>query len=181
MIDYIEDFISKEDQDYIEDYVKDPKFPYRFHKIHLYSNATVSNLQLTHHLYMHDEDKVSPHFPIINPIYKKLLEMYGNINLMRAKINCTMPEPTMKPYEAQPRHVDLKYDNGEPFPHLVCLYYINDSDGPTYFYTNQENASHRIIPKKGAALIFDGSILHAGSNPVQFPYRFALNINFTQG
>jgi hypothetical protein len=183
MFNVIESFISKEEQNYIEDYVQDPKFPYRFHKIHIYGDERDYDpkLQLTHHLYMHEEDKVSPHFDIIMPVFGKLFNMYGGIQLVRAKVNCTTPDPTVAAYKPQPAHTDLKYDDGTDFPHMVCLYYINDSDGPTFFYTEQGRISHRINPKKGTAIIFDGSIMRAGSNPVNYPYRFALNINFTKG
>lgn len=177
----IENFIPKDLQDEIEEYVTDPKFPYRFHRIHLDEKDSYKKLQLTHHLYMHDEDKVSPHFDIMVPIYGRLFNMYGNIELIRAKVNCTLPDPEITPYKPQPMHTDLKYDDGTDFPHMVCLYYINDSDGPTYFYTETGTISHRIKPSKGTAIIFDGDIMHAGSNPVLHPYRFALNINFTRG
>lgn len=176
----IESFIPKDLQDEIEEYVMDPKFPYRFHRIHLDEKNSYPKLQLTHHLYMYDEDKVSPHFDIMVPVYGRLFNMYGNIELMRAKVNCTTTDPESKSYEPQPAHTDLKYDDGTDFPHMVCLYYINDSDGPTYFYSDEGHISHVIHPKKGTAVIFDGSILHAGSNPVNSQYRFALNINFTR-
>lgn len=66
-------------------------------------------------------------------------------------------------------------------PHLVCLYYVNDSSGPTLI-TNKtmEDISHEEInsqkdveiiktvePKKGRAVLFNGKYFHASSNPVQ--------------
>lgn len=181
MIDYIEDFIPKENQDFLEEYVKDSAFPYRFHKIHNYGDSKKSPLQLTHHLMMYGEDKVSPHFHIINPLYKSLLKHYGPITLFRAKVNCTFPDRGRPPYAPQEPHTDLKYEDGRNIPHMVCLYYINDSDGPTYFYTPERMISHRIEPKKGTAIVFDGNVVHAGSNPVENPFRFAFNINFRKG
>lgn len=181
VFDYIDELIPKSDQDFIEEYVKKSSFPYRFYDIHKYEdNTTETQLQLTHHLMMTGEDNVSPHFPIINSVYKSLYRMYGDITLFRAKINCTFPDPKRPAYEPQEPHTDLKYEDGRDIPHLVCLYYINDSDGPTYFYQNSK-MSMAIPPKKGSAIIFDGKILHAGSNPVRSPFRFAFNINFSKG
>jgi hypothetical protein len=177
----IEDFIPKDKQDELEAYVKDAKFPYRFHKIHIYEDSDREDLQLTHHLMMHGENDVSPHFPIITPLYDTITKLYGSITFFRAKVNCTFPSTTMTPYAPQEPHVDLKYEDGRSIPHLVCLYYINDSDGPTYFYSEDGKITHRIDPKKGTAVIFDGSIMHAGSNPVNSPLRFAFNINFRPG
>lgn len=181
MIDYIDEFIPKSDQDAIEKYVMDSSFPYRFYKIHNYGEGVQSPLQLTHHLLMYGEDKISPHFHIINPLYKTLLKQYGDITLFRAKVNCTFPDPRRPAYAPQEPHTDLKYEDGREIPHMVCLYYVNDSDGPTYFYTQEGKISHRIEPKKGSAVIFNGNIIHAGSNPVISPFRFAFNINFRKG
>lgn len=177
----IEDFIPKDKQDELEAYVKDSKFPYRFQKIHLYEDNEDSDLQLTHHLMMYGQHDVSPHFAIITPLYDTLTKLYGSVTFFRAKVNCTFPSTTMTPYAPQEPHVDLKYDDGRSVPHMVCLYYINDSDGPTYFYSDEGRITHRIEPKKGTAILFDGSIMHAGSNPVNSQYRFAFNINFRQG
>ena len=67
-------------------------------------------------------------------------------------------------------------------PHLVCLYYINDSSGPTVILdkTNQEtdaeeinaqdnsaNIIHEIEPKKGRVVLFDGKHYHASTSPEQ--------------
>lgn len=70
-------------------------------------------------------------------------------------------------------HVDSK------FPHLVCLYYVNDADGDTVLYEQtsltlpiEEAATatfvekQRVTPKKGRVVIFDGKYYHSSSNPV---------------
>lgn len=69
-------------------------------------------------------------------------------------------------------HIDSK------FPHLVCLYYVNDADGDTVLYEQTsenlpiEHAStasfiekQRVTPKKGRVVIFDGKYYHSSSNP----------------
>ena len=66
-------------------------------------------------------------------------------------------------------------------PHLVMLYYVNDSDGDTILYDKtiddipfdvqypdeycDLNIAHRITPKKGRVLFFDGRHYHAPSSP----------------
>jgi hypothetical protein len=59
------------------------------------------------------------------------------------------------------KHVDLDWQ------HLVCLYYVNDSDGDTYFYGYNENdpVSQKVTPVKNRVVIFDGKVYHAGSSP----------------
>ena len=68
----------------------------------------------------------------------------------------------------------------QDFPHLVLLYYVNDSDGDTILYDKtfddipftlhpdkyyDMNITHRVTPKKGRVLIFDGTYYHAPSSP----------------
>ena len=91
-------------------------------------------------------------------------------DLITARIWLTTPE---KNNNICSPHTDLKY------PHLVCLYYINDADGDTVFFEKDESTIFkRIAPKKGRVVIFDGSISHASSTPTNNP-RATINYNFT--
>lgn len=72
-------------------------------------------------------------------------------------------------------HVDLT------FPHLVCLYYANNSDGETLIYdikvTNNDTIYEKstltvkktIKPKKGRAVLFNGQLLHNSTTPLKSP------------
>ena len=77
--------------------------------------------------------------------------------------------------------------------HLVCLYYVNDSDGDTFIFDKTVNDVHperdsfngvefnvvqRVTPKKGRAVIFDGTTYHASSCPSK-DIRCIINFNFT--
>jgi hypothetical protein len=180
MIDIFENFISLKDQNLIEEFVSSNAFPYRFQNIHNdpleTGSSSFSGKQLTNHLFMMGEEKQSLNLPIVLPIINSIQDKYGDIRLYRAKVNVTMPNPSR--YSPQTPHTDLKLEDGSLVPHLVCLYYVNDSDGPTYFYDDDLNVVKEVDPKKGTAVVFDGDILHAGSNPVLNPFRFAININF---
>lgn len=67
-------------------------------------------------------------------------------------------------------------------PHLVILYYVNDSDGDTVLtkntyqqYTQDEinnlnppaEIVWRVSPKKGRCVLFDGKFYHASTNPTK--------------
>ena len=71
-------------------------------------------------------------------------------------------------------HVDLDVE------HWVCLYYVNDSDGDTIFFDDDENEIKRVSPKKGRIAFFDGSIKHCTSTPSKNK-RVVLNFNFIGG
>ena len=76
-------------------------------------------------------------------------------------------------------HIHVNVD----IPHLVMLYYVNDSDGDTILYDKtlddipyevqypdeycNLNIAHRIAPKKGRVLFFDGRCYHSPSTPTK--------------
>lgn len=77
--------------------------------------------------------------------------------------------------------IDIIHINRE-IPHLVMLYYVNDCDGDTILYDKSvedipkkfliypssvecPNIIHRITPKRGRILFFDGRTYHAPSTP----------------
>jgi hypothetical protein len=97
-----------------------------------------------------------------------------------------------------PVHGDIhKIDNPhvDKFePHMVGLYYINDSDGDTVIFDKQFNYGidepwpcktpateipilKTITPKKGRFVLFNGNRYHASSQPLKSP-RAVINFNF---
>jgi hypothetical protein len=179
----IDNFITQQEQEDFEEYVSTENFPYRLFRSHRFSGEveqrwTHAPLQMSHHLYELESDKASPHLPVIRKFTKKLEIEFGKIELIRAKVNLTSPYPPMMSYEHQVPHIDLQYDNGDSVDHKVLLYYINPSDGPTYFFDESYRVTDEVYPKKGRAVIFDGNQIHAASNPVKNPFRFILNVDF---
>lgn len=86
-------------------------------------------------------------------------------NLIRARLG--MHTSKFKS-EIGTRHVDQTID------HWTILYYLNSSDGNTYFYDKKKVT---IKPEFNKAVMFDGSIKHSSSNPVKTIRRITLNIN----
>ena len=179
----VQDIIPLRQQIELLTYVRDSKFAYRFYNTHIFTEDEDPRFkhapqQLSHHLFMEGEENVSSHLGIIRPLFDALKERFGEIKLLRAKVNMTFPYPPMVNYEPQVPHLDLQYDNGESVDHKVLLYYINDSDGPTYFFNELYEVTDSVQPKQGVGIIFDGDQIHAASNPVFNPFRLVLNVNF---
>ena len=68
-------------------------------------------------------------------------------------------------------HVDSKH------PHKVILFYLQDSDGETYFYNDSNEVIDSVTPRENRAVLFDGNLLHSSSKPVNFARRIVLNVN----
>ena len=63
-------------------------------------------------------------------------------------------------------------------PHWVCLYYVNNSDGDTVFFEDDEVTEiKRVSPKKGRIVFFNGLIKHAATFPSLNP-RSVVNFGF---
>ena len=65
-------------------------------------------------------------------------------------------------------------------PHLAAIYYVNDSDGFTFLFDNDNNIINKIMPKKGSLLLLDGSIKHAGGHPITSLKRCVINFNLSK-
>ena len=65
-------------------------------------------------------------------------------------------------------------------PHLAGIYYVNDSDGFTFLFDNDNNIIQKIMPKKGSFLLFDGNIKHASGHPVKSLKRCVINFNLSK-
>ena len=96
----------------------------------------------------------------------------------RLKANLTVPVNGWTKDTVQEPHIDM------PIPHLVCLYYVNDSDGDTFFFNETFNEERepeqftimeRVAPKKGRAVIFDGLRYHGSNCPIESQSRFIIN------
>jgi len=67
-------------------------------------------------------------------------------------------------------HTDMEAE------HIVLLYYVNDSDGETFFFDADDNVTQVVSPKKNRAVIFNGNTRHASSRP-KFHPRCVVNFN----
>jgi hypothetical protein len=96
------------------------------------------------------------------------------------RIKANILNKTDKQNHIHPPHVDMTT------PHMVLLYYVNDSDGDTVIFDQKYDdgevprltVNRAISPKAGAAILFDGLTYHSSSSPQYAEKRIILNINF---
>ena len=158
----------------VDGFTSDPQsYPYcgtdKRHKEHNF---------LVHQLYMYE-----PHLGmggnnskwsyIITDLLKTftLATGYQIQTLFRAKVNYYGQCNYMKEGDYNTPHTDLD------LPHQVLLYYVNNSDGPTYFFDDDYKMVKMVEPKKGRFILFDGCNIHASSFPMKSQYRIGVNID----
>jgi len=199
----IDDCIPQKYQDEIEDSLLVKDFNWHFQ-----SDITLSDMHLRALDKLHPNNKPvrrpgfgammfdantgrgnSFHFlaPVIYCSAEKANIEVHELSLIRAFLS--MPVSADKIDRVDKPHVD------KPFPHIVGLYYVNDSDGDTVIYreTNVPAIDNRVIPeidpksltiaktitpKKGRIVFFNGQIYHSSTQPTVGP-RCVLNFHFT--
>jgi hypothetical protein len=109
-------------------------------------------------------------------LYPLLLEVCGKEDikvkeLLRIRIGLYINKGRAQVNDA---HIDRE------MPHMAALYYPDDFDGDTIFYTDKTATIElmRVKPKKGRMVIFNGLTYHASSEPTNSYHRITVNYNF---
>ena len=115
----------------------------------------------------------SPLSPYLNQILYRLCS-YLNINLYEIFNGRIFLQLPLEKDNTPSNNIHTDRD----IPHLVCLYYVTDSDGDTILYEDDEKTEiKRVTPKKGRIVFFDGSIKHCSSHPSK-SHRAIVNFDF---
>jgi len=178
----IDDIIPKSYQDAIEQSIfDDDNFSWFLEKDITRGGKTFNNYGFKHTLKFENgnvaSNLLSFFMPMVYTVTEKNNLNYNNI--IKARIFLQTPRNN-KSYNIP--HIDLNY------PHLVFLYYVNDSDGDTFLFEEtledtpnpkkdyQFNTKKFVSPKKGRGLLFNGNRYHASSNPTKLP-RCVINFD----
>ena len=149
------------------------ELPWFFFKDCAYGNAAIDKGLDLHPYFSHtflENNQIGPCFHKMP--WNEIGKFIGlpNNKMIRAHNTLQYPRPSVKgvPHNS---HVD------QHFPHIVALYYPNDSDGDTYFFDDNENVIHKEPVERGKMIVFDGKWKHSSSSPTK-NIRFSLNINY---
>lgn len=118
-------------------------------------------------------EKNSAYCDLAEDIFRAALHKLdlSSSELLRCKANFQTQIQDKKDNSHNTPHID------HTIPHYTMIYYVNDCDGDTFLFDGTKEVA-RISPKKGRLLVFDGLMLHAGSNPKTSDYRMVINFNF---
>lgn len=176
----IDDFLPLQYQNLIEKQLIAENVNWHFMKDVTYDVEKLNELSVTdakpafaHKFYDREKGVISPAYGLVLPI------VYFACDIVKFQISeviavrsfLTIPLPSSLNRVDHP-HVDREVS------HLVVLYYVCDSDGDTVFYDktfrdispknvriHDLNVIKTVTPKKGRAVVFDGSCYHASTRP----------------
>jgi hypothetical protein len=187
MLNIIDNFVKPRIQDDIERLFLDNNFPYFYNPVTVvhassgvveYSDGpllvdenTLDSPQFTHHFVSGDKI-VSRYWDMISPISNKLIDTIDvDSYVTRCKINLNTMDIRYEDKYHTP-HIDNAFEN-----QITAIYYVNDSDGDTFFFDDDGKITKRVTPKKGRLVWWKGKIFHAKASPVKTPQRMVLNYN----
>jgi hypothetical protein len=184
----IDDIVSLEKQDKIKETLLNHSFPWFYLNDTTYPNITSTNTPALKHYYRLDYKTNSQFYSLIEDIGDKGAELYGFDYTDVSQVRSFLQFPLNTNWRKQ--FVDKLHCDSD-LEHLVVLYYVLDSDGDTIIvnkkfetgegirtdleYTDYE-VLHRITPKKGRAVIFNGKYYHTAEQPTN-GVRCIINFN----
>lgn len=190
MISIFENYINEEKANEIYKLVTDEHFPWYFNEStdegyqkdkNSYSKkhqfTIIDNFQFTH-TFLGRENGIGEEQKSF--AFENIKELVDNKNLLhidefyRIKSNFNTNIYNYKDNNTQILHRD--YTGKDNHLYYSLLYYVNDSDGDTVFYNNDEKEIFRSSPVKGKAVLFNSNILHAACNPIKTNKRIVINI-----
>lgn len=187
----IDDFLPKVKFDVLSEFVMSTQFPwyYASHvslppwEEHEIQDPMAKETDGWYHMLYSSEDNYDGYFMnTFQDFFEELTQRFGYTkdDLIRARLGLKQPKFDHKDENYNLPHVD--YND----PHDTIIYYLNDSDGDTRMFkenqkTSQDpktfNVDQRIQPKANRLVLFDGLQYHTASNPINTTRRVILNIN----
>lgn len=175
-INKIENFLPEVYSNEIEDLLTSTNFPWFYVDKVAYNDLYKKELNyygFAHTVYKNIDNEFvkSNYFDFFYPM-TYFMENFNPKKIIRIRIG--MQTKTSDEIIIDPFHKDYDFD------HKTLLYYVNDSDGDTYFYEDNfgENIFYQNSPQKNSAVVFNGLVNHSSSHPRKNNSRIAININY---
>jgi hypothetical protein len=188
-IEVIDDFVPKTYQEEIRKMMFGGKFSWYYSPEISTSdrdNLTDSAPCHSHLFRSHQRQVYSPDYNFIAP-----LAMFATAHL-EMDFNDVLAARSFLQFPLSDKFTSRKIDSlhvDMPIEHLVCLYYVADSDGDTIItsfrsdeidlspesYTNDDILA-KVTPKQGRAVLFDGRLYHTAEQPKN-NVRCIINMN----
>jgi len=164
----IKDVLDKTSAHYIYQQLLGDHFPWFFLSNSALGGSKDDFTYSWFHLLYEKKVSNSKWYPIFELSIKKIIEAFDlKGELLRARLGL---HTSMNKEMIGTSHRDI------PREHYAILYYLNTSDGETFFYKDKK-LFKTITPLFNSAVMFDGSIYHSSSKPIKTIRRMVLNLN----
>jgi len=120
----------------------------------------------------------SKYYELIKQICLEIIKYFkiNEVIMYRCKANLLQANIKYLKNSHNTPHTDFDLDLIKKNNIITAIYYVNNSDGDTFFF-NKNKVYKKITPKKGRFLFFRGNIPHASSNPLENELRCVINFN----
>jgi hypothetical protein len=166
-IEIVDDSISMVDQSRIETLFSG-KFIGWFYDEYTVNTAKNYRPQMVHSVFHCEEGVLSESFHLLYEVFSEVMPEWNDENYKLSRIKANM--------NFQHNNKSLLWHKDTAQPGVSYLYYIHDSDGPTYFKTGL--FPQKVHPKIGRLVKSDTSVVHSGSVPKKFKVRRVINFLF---
>ena len=153
------------------DYKEDENEDSRLTGALLVDNNTIEAPQFMH-MFVSEGAVNSGSYKDVAPILNKVIDLLdGDYFVAKCKVNMNLADVRFEGKYHTP-HIDNGFDD-----QVTAIYYVNDSDGDTFFFDSDGKVTKRITPKKGTLVMWKGKVFHAKSSPIKTTSRVVININ----
>ena len=176
----IDDFIEKEYQEQIKKVLlgqaafDDQEFPwYYIEDVTAAGDDDSQHRAAMSHQYVEWEDNKDSMGVIASDFHELFIPMLQRaaFKFRMRYVNALQGRSSLQfPLNLKERSVDLPHIDIYSRKHLVCLYYVCDSDGDTIIYNEREKSESytikkKVTPKQGRVVLFDGRLYHTAEQP----------------
>jgi hypothetical protein len=192
MIQIYDNILTLAEQDHVENFLRDPKFPWYLavNKMHhsvdqetflLHGDEDTRETLLLGHDFYRNSQRNSENYKLSDFILDRFLSNTGIKiqELIRSKANLQSKAAWLDRLHHTTPHVDSLLE------HTILIYYANDTDGNTVIFDRiagdsktQYNIIKEVEPKKGRFLLFNGKYYHAAKFALEHDIRLNINFNF---
>lgn len=166
----IKDLLPQSYKKEIQDALLGDIFPWYFNKNILPSEK--SSFQFTHTLYR-DNKIESDAFTLIRPMIYFIEDKTNTSFKKIERIKANLRTKTLDDNYEFNIHKDMAENNYKSF-----IYYVNDSDGDTLFFDDNNKIINSVTPKENSGVFFNSNIKHTSQAPIKNDYRVVINFIF---
>ena len=167
----VKDLLPQSYKKEIQDALLGDIFPWYFNK-NILLNVEKSSSQFTHTFYRNDQIE-SNAFNLIRPMIYFIEDKTNTAFKKIERIKANLRTKTVDDNYELNIHKDMEQGNYKSF-----IYYVNDSDGDTLFFDNNNTIINSVTPKENSGVFFNSNTIHTSQAPIKNDYRVVINFIF---